>query len=579
MNSGGPLDYNTLAMLAQSKLTLEHLLYAAILILAVFLRFNGLGAVPLSEAEAQPAWAAYQVSQGEATALGDQPSYVVLTSSLFAFLPATDFLARFWPALFGSALVLLPFFLRDWLGPKAGLVLALGLALDPGLVAVSRLAGGPMIAISAALFAWLALRREQAVLAGVLGMLALAASSTVYVGAISAGAAWLLARRGADNQDLNTLRPPNVEWRKLAWAAGATLALGLTWLMQMPKGLISPFATLADMVSGRPDFGGAPLIYVPLALVAYGLPAMVFGRFGAARALQERNGLRSFFAWWAITALAVLVLYPGRQVLDLLWVLLPLWVLAAAEFARFLKRPVEEELAALGQAALILLLSAFMLLYLARLNNLQVGSAPFYEALLAIGVIPVLALVASFLIGSGWSRTAAMHGLAWSTGLLMLGLLVSGVWRFASPEARASSDLWIPGPAAGQAHLLAQTVADLSEMTDGEQTSVAIDRQSSSAALAWTLREYPAHDPASFEQPTIVVSGPDFGEPSGVIAYRGQSFDWYVNRNWIGDVPGNLIGWLLYRDSLELREPVILWARADIFPSAQDEVINNEETP
>jgi hypothetical protein len=52
-----------------------------------------------------------------------------------------------------------------------------------------------------------------------------------------------------------------------------------------------------------------------------------------------------------------------------------------------------------------------------------------------------------------------------------------------------------------------------------------------------------------------------------------------VNRNWGGDVPGNLIGWLLYRDSLELREPVILWARADIFPSAQDEVINNEETP
>ena len=566
-------------MPAQSKLTFEHLLYAAILVLALFLRFNQLGAVPLSEAEAQPAWAAYQLSQGEPADLGDQPSYVMLTASLFAMLPATDFLARFWPAVFGSLLVLLPFFLRDWLGPKAGLVLALGLALDPGMVAVSRMAGGHMLAISAALLAWLALRRGSPVWAGILAALALAASSTVYIGLLSAGLAWRLARRGAQAGHLDGLKPRDVDWRRMAIAAGATLALGLTWLMQIPEGLISPFATLADLVSARPDFGGAPLIYLPLALLAYGLPAMVFGRFGAARGLQRHDGLRSFFAWWAIIALALLVLYPGRQVLDLLWVLLPLWVLAAAEFARFLQRPAEEEIAAVGQAALILLLSVFLVLYLARLTNLEVGSASFYDALIAVGLIPLLALVASFLIASGWSRTAAMHGLAWSVGLLMLGVLISTGWRFAWPESRASSDLWMPGPAAGQAGLLSVTVAGLSEMYDGEQTSIAVDRQSESAALAWTLRDYPAYDSTSLVDPGIVISPADIGQPAGTVAYRGQSFDWHIHRNWGGNVPGNLLAWLLYRDSAEIRQPLILWARADLFPSSQDPIIETEETP
>lgn len=566
-------------MPTQSKLTIEHVLYAAILVLALFLRFNQLGVVPLSEAEAQPAWAAYQVSQGEASSLGDQPSYVVLTSSLFALFPAGDFLARFWPALFGFALVALPYFFRDWLGPKAALLLALGLALDPGLIAVSRMAGGHMIAVSAGLFSWLAVRHRQPVLAGVLGMLAISASSTIYIGALSMGVAWLLARRSVQAGHLDVLLPQTVDWRRMALAAGATLVVGLTWLMQLPDGLASPFATLANLISGRPEFGGAPLVYLPLALVAYELPAMVFGRFGAARAFGERDGLRRFFGWWAMAALAILVLYPGRQVLDLLWVLLPLWVLAAAEFSRFLNRPAEETLAALGQAALILLLSAFMLLYLARLSHLDVGSPAFYDALLGLGAIPLLAVVASFLIATGWSRSAAGYGLAWSAGLLMLGILISSGWRFAAAEARASSDLWMPGPAAGQMRLLVDTVADLSEMVDGEQTSIAIERQSESVALAWALRNYPAYDPLTYQDPLLVISSPDFGQPTGTGAYRGQSFEWQIDRFWLGDLPANILSWLLYRDSLEIREPLIVWARADIFPSAQDEAPSNEESP
>jgi predicted membrane-bound mannosyltransferase len=85
--------------------------------------------------------------------LGSQPAYIFLTGSTFAVFGSSDFTARLWPALLGGCLVLLPFFFRRPLGRLAALVCAFGLALDPGLVAVSRQAGGPMLAVSFLLLA------------------------------------------------------------------------------------------------------------------------------------------------------------------------------------------------------------------------------------------------------------------------------------------------------------------------------------------------------------------------------------------------------------------------------------------
>src|SRR3990172_8941373 len=130
----------------RSTLNVETALYGAILALALGLRLLNLGSAPLSEYEASFALQAYHLAQGQPVTIGSQPFYVIATGLIFAVIKDSNALAPLLPALMGASLALLPiFFLSSTASASwsrwAGLVLAVGLALDPALVALSRLAG------------------------------------------------------------------------------------------------------------------------------------------------------------------------------------------------------------------------------------------------------------------------------------------------------------------------------------------------------------------------------------------------------------------------------------------------------
>ncbi len=136
-----------------NKITTEHLLYGLAFLLALGMRFFQLGAAPLSDTEAGWALQALSTSHGAVAALGAQPAYILLTSQLFSIFGDTNFLARFLPALAGSLIIWLPYYFRDWMGDtswlrRAGLIMAFGLAIDPGLVSLSRQAGSLMPAMA-----------------------------------------------------------------------------------------------------------------------------------------------------------------------------------------------------------------------------------------------------------------------------------------------------------------------------------------------------------------------------------------------------------------------------------------------
>jgi hypothetical protein len=171
-------------------ITLEHALYVLALALAVGLRFLHLGALPLSDFESDWALHALRVAQGLKPAIGPNPAYIHLTAILFYIFGATNFLARFWPALAGIFLVLAPWLLRDRIGRIPALVLAFGLAVDPGLVAMSRLAGGPILAITCLVLTglmWLDGRRSAA---GFFAGLALLSGPSVWFGLLGLALAW-----------------------------------------------------------------------------------------------------------------------------------------------------------------------------------------------------------------------------------------------------------------------------------------------------------------------------------------------------------------------------------------------------
>ena len=122
-----------------SWLTVEVALYILIGMIAAGLRFYALGAQPLRESEAAQALAAWRFSQGNFEgAAGYSPLLFLGNVFTFVLLGASEALARLVPALSGTLLAVLPYFLRRHLGRSGALVASILLALSPSTLFFSR---------------------------------------------------------------------------------------------------------------------------------------------------------------------------------------------------------------------------------------------------------------------------------------------------------------------------------------------------------------------------------------------------------------------------------------------------------
>jgi hypothetical protein len=546
-------------MAPRSSFNLEHLLYAAIFVLALSLRFIGLGSFPLTENEASVALPAYQLATGGPADLGSEPGYVVLTQALFAILPSSDFLARLWPALFGTALVLLPYLWRDELGRKPAVLLSLALALDPGMVAISHLASGRMLAFSASLLALTAWRHKQAVIAGILGALALLSAPFLYFGVLAFGLTFYLGGSSKAKKE-------KADLRSALLTGGATLLFVGTAFFSAPQGLAGVGNVLAGFMQGWLQPSGVSMFTVLFALVGYALPAVLFGLIGVVRVWTQDLRFGKSLSLFALFALLLILIYPGRQVADLLWVLLPLWALAAQEISRYLYIPLEERSAAFGTMALNLLLGIFLYLMLAKLASPNLVPEVFSLTLAYAGAVLLIALIATTLIAFGWSRSAAGNGLVWAVLVLFSLSLLGASARFARLTSTAANELWAAGPAAGQSTLLLTNLNLLSSRVEGGTlNAVPVDLRAESAALQWAVRDWPK-DSSETSSPDLFITLAD-AQPEEAATYRGQTFALNIQRAW-ADFPPNIFSWLLYRQAPTVKQEAVLWARAEFFPDA-----------
>lgn len=537
-------------MAQRTTFSFELFLYSLILLLALALRFADLGVAPLTEFEARAALPAHEAANRNATELGDQPAYVLLTRQVFSLFGSSEFAARLLPALFGLALVALPYFWRDLLGQKAALALAFVLALDPGMVAVSRLASGHMVAVGAGLIALTAWRYTRPIAAGIFSAVALLASPLVYFGLTPALLVWLTLqpeKRTASNQ-----------WRPFLIAAVTTLVFGGTWLLTTPGGL-GGLGSTAVAFLGRFVEPGVPAAEIGLAMLGYALPAVVFGILGAVNAWRRNHSVGKVLSLFALFSFLLVLVNPGRQVADLLWVVIALWALTAVQVADYISLPRQDLNVALGEAGLMLILGIFFGISLSKL------AANYTDFIFVAVATLLLAAVATLLIAFGWSRTGAMHGFMWAVlGFAALFLLAASS-RFLRVETTDANDLWAPGPAAGSIQVLEESLHDLSVLDQGQQNELAVDLRREGAALAWEVRALPpAENDAS---PPLIVGAMEM-QGEEFAAYRGQDIALSVHRAWQG-WPPNFFAWLLYRQGPTRTEEIVLWARADLFPDAQ----------
>ena len=577
-------------------------LYPIAFLLAVALRFIQLGALPLTDIEANWALQALALARGEKILLGAQPGYILFTSLPFYLFESTNFLARFVPAFAGSFLVFLPYFLhksphpnlppegegtvlsplgeerRERARERVALIAAFLLAMAPGLVAVSRQANGTMLTITFGAFAWVLWQKGKIRWAGIFAGVALLGGAKVWMGLLGIGLTWTLAQNLLPAEDVeeeqasqNHARIDHTDLKVAAIFMGGTILLVGTQLFLSPNGLSAWFASLADYLSGWRYASGVPILRALGGLFAYYPLALFFGSISIWRAFRENNRTDLALSLWSAVALVLALIYPARQVGDLIWATLPLWILSAKELNRHLHAPEFDRNETLGVFALTVILLIFSWLNLASAGilpgNVQITSQ--HQFLLA-GSIALLILSLA-LIAFGWSVEVATLGGIWGITFGLTIYTLGTAWGASGLRTQKGVEIWDNAPRVSQAGLLLQTVEDISTWSHGNAQILPITISGvNSPALSWVLRNYTvtevvALDPTTAPELVITKQTDGVGLAS---AYRGQDFTWREEPDW--ELMNSIPKWLVLREVPMTSEKIILWARNDLFFDSQN---------
>lgn len=573
------------------------LLYGLAFALALALRLINLGTAPLSEQEATWALQALALARHGAGALptggSTPPAYLVPAALLFALFGATEFWARFLPALAGASLIWAVYIVRDRMTPWVGLTLAFGLAIDPGLVVVSRQAAGPMIALSTVVWVLAAWSARRYALVGVALGLALLCGAPLFHGGLTLGLSGLVylilfaprRKPSAEGSSPGEATTALAGWRPLGVAAAAAFLVVGSAFLRYPAGLAAPFQGLLAYLQGWVQPGSTAAETVLLALLAYEGLVLTFALLTVALLvrsspiLAEIPSLRNqaFLGAWAGVALLLIWFYPARQVNDLVWCLLPLWGLAAESLAIFplaaLREGRKTHVMSYLQGAVVVVL-AFLLWNTLVAREVVVSGGLSWTLLRLAMILGILSLGAltSLLVALGWSWEICRNGLL--LGFLAVLLVnASGVlWGAAYLRPNQPQELWGTPPGPGQEPLLQKTLDDLSHRARGMSKAVDVLSLVDTATLRWTLRDYPN---ARFSQamdreqlPTVLITSAEAEVPQVAETYRGQDFVWWVWPAWAGGIPPDLLGWWTFRKAPLTPRYIILWARSTLFSGA-----------
>ena len=564
--------------------TLEHAFYALALVFAVGLRFLHLGALPLSDYEADWALQALRITQGLKPAIGPNPAYVHLTAVLFYIFGATNFLARFWPALAGSVLTLLPWFLRNRFGRIPALILAFGLAIDPGLVAMSHLAGGPMLAITFTILTIMMWVNARRALAGLFAGLALLSGPSVWFGLLGVVLAWIFGSAYEKRTRVATVNNPDGEQvnqgparsipgelrMALYWGVGTLVVVGCLFILS-PKGLSAFGLSFWTFLTGWGLLSDVQLWRPALALPAYEILPLAFGIAGAVRGILRRDADTIRIGIWALVALVLVLIYPGKQTSDLSWALLPLWTLAALELSHHFDFEGRNLWELAGTVTVVIVFLVFGWLNLASITNMDLSTQLAHTRLWLLVAVIFLIILSLLLVGTGWSADIARLGGIW--GILVCLTLFTFAMSTGAAGLRQplTAELWQPEPRTGRVDILLKVANQISDLNRGDAgqlplTILAVD----SPALHWLFRDWKVQDVSELPPeatPELLITPP--GNVSLSVDYRGETLVLREVPDWDHATSAKWLSWFIYRQMPVLREDVILWVRSDLTLDSQ----------
>jgi hypothetical protein len=493
-------------------LTVEAVIYAALLAGAAFVRLYDLGRWPLLAVEAETALAAWRFLHAQGVT-GNPPPFLFLgaLAGFFAF-GAGDGVARLVPALLGTGLVLLPLALRRRLGTWGALAVAFFLAFSPTLVFYSRTLSGPVPALAglgAVLVAaeWASRQEvERARALGAAGLaVALTSSPWVYTFLLAAllfaFLGWLARRQGspwpgwaAGEEVGRTLFRDRRAWGMLA----VPLALISTAFFMRATGVQATADLLAAWL-GRvvPGSMGQAWGYALGILAFYELGVLLLGVGGLVAGLRQRNPWAGFLGLWALVALLLTTLSGARDAGPVVLALLPLALLAGLAVTVIVSRLRPARWAWVGGCLAVLsTLLGFWWLQLAGYGNVAAGRAFGVSPVLVAALLLVTPLV---IVGAGLILYFSLGRAetVWALTILGMGLAASFLLRQSISlnfvYARDAREPLVVSPTSVDLKDMTAFLRDWSVRTAMDKHALAITVGADLEPLVtWYLREFAA---------------------------------------------------------------------------------------
>jgi len=558
---------------------IQRLAWIAAGIIAVLMRFVLLDKLPLTNPEAINALQALNGTQGGDQPIGAEAGYVLLSTAWFFLFGAGDGIARFWPALAGALLALTPWLFRKQLGEKAALLLCFGLVLDAGWTAVSRQAHGMTLAGLFSILALAALVNKKPRLLGAFTALALLGGPAFWLGIIGLGIAFGLNKLVFQPRQV-TLEEEETEeigifdrinWKTaVIWFGGLLLACG-TLLFIIPNGISSVFNGFAQYFASWVNPGSLNIWRLLLALVLSQPIGFLFAAVGILRVFRYHDRLDTFLTVWWLTALVLVLLNPGREMIQVGWAALPMLALASRQLAELLKTRIEARWTAIAYSIIVVVLLVFAWLnFIAYFQAARPEVSTFVR--IVTTVFPVLLLVgAAIVIRWFWSEETAGQGALWGLVATLTLWGFSAAWGGTGLGANPAGQIWRSGGLIDEVDLVKSSVNDLStwKMRVPGELDLVVEGVES-PALRWALRDYVnvkfVTSTASNASPAMLIT---IDKPSPELAetYRGQDFVLEVTPNWQMSFD-EWLQWVAFKKVPVSKTMVVLWARADLFPDA-----------
>ena len=221
---------------------------------------------------------------------------------------------------------------------------------------------------------------------------------------------------------------PVTQYIPLLASAILTLLTTSTLFLIAPQGLGAWLVSLPEYFAGWVGPLAVPASRLFLALGVYQLLGILFAVAAILRGWWDGDRRAIRLSLWMLVALLLAAFYPTRQTADLVWMLIPLWILAASELARHLDIIHEDRLETAGVMIFTVLLLAFAWMDLNALSLTAIPSqhgtvrmALFFGALLLL----ILSVV---LVGFGWSANIARVGTVWGVIIILSLYTLGAAW-------------------------------------------------------------------------------------------------------------------------------------------------------